>query len=153
MKKRDEFLKTQKILRLSTIDKENFPHIAPVWYRYSGKKIYIGTDTKSQKIKNIQKNNHVSFCVDVGINSPDIYGVMGQGIANIIFEMPKTKTIAKKILLKYFKTLENKSAKQLLEDTDCIIEIIPQKFSIWNYWVTNSSILFIAEFNISRLGR
>ena len=133
MNKRDEFLKTQKILRLSTIDKNNFPHITPVWYMFSGKKIYIGTDTKSQKIKNIQKNNHVSFCVDVGVNSPDIYGVMGQGIANLILEMPKTKTIAKKILLKYFKTLENKSAKQLLEDTECIIEIIPQKFSTWNY--------------------
>jgi len=127
MNKRDEFLKTQKILRLSTIGKNNFPHITPVWYMFSGKKIYIGTDTKSQKIKNIQKNNHVSFCVDVGVNSPDIYGVMGQGIANLILEMPKTKTIAKKILLKYFKTLENKSAKQLLEDTECIIEIIPQK--------------------------
>jgi nitroimidazol reductase NimA-like FMN-containing flavoprotein (pyridoxamine 5'-phosphate oxidase superfamily) len=133
MNKRDEFLKTQKILRLSTIGKNNFPHITPVWYMFSGKKIYIGTDTKSQKIKNIQKNNHVSFCVDVGVNSPKIYGVMGQGIAKLILEMPKTKTIAKKILLKYFKTLENKSAKQLLEDTDCIIEIIPQKFSIWNY--------------------
>ena len=133
MNKRDEFLKTQKILRLSTIGKNNFPHITPVWYMFSGKKIYIGTDTKSQKIKNIQKNNHVSFCVDVGVNSPDIYGVMGQGIANLILEMPKTKTIAKKILLKYFKTLENKSAKQLLEDTDCIIEIIPQKYLKWNY--------------------
>jgi nitroimidazol reductase NimA-like FMN-containing flavoprotein (pyridoxamine 5'-phosphate oxidase superfamily) len=133
MNKRDEFLKTQKILRLSTIGKNNFPHITPVWYMFSGKKIYIGTDTKSQKIKNIQKNNHVSFCVDVGVNSPDIYGVMGQGIANLILEMPKTKTIAKKILLKYFKTLENKSAKQLLEDTECIIEIIPQKISTWNY--------------------
>ena len=133
MNKRDEFLKIQKILRLSTIDKSNFPHITPVWYVYSGKKIYIGTDTKSQKIKNLEKNNHVSFCVDVGVNSPDIYGVMGQGIANIILEMPKTKIIAKKILLKYFKSLENKSAKQLLEDTDCIIEIIPQKYSTWNY--------------------
>jgi len=133
MNKRDEFLKTQKILRLSTIGKNNFPHITPVWYMFSGEKIYIGTDTKSQKIKNIQKNNHVSFCVDVGVNSPDIYGVMGQGIANLILEMPKTKTIAKKILLKYFKTLENKSAKQLLEDTECIIEIIPQKISTWNY--------------------
>ena len=133
MNKRDEFLKTQKILRLSTIGKNNFPHITPVWYMFSGKKIYIGTDTKSQKIKNIQKNNHVSFCVDVGVNSPKIYGVMGQGIANLILEIPKTKTIAKKILLKYFKTLENKSAKQLLEDTECIIEIIPQKFSTWNY--------------------
>ena len=133
MNKRDEFLKTQKILRLSTIDKNNFPHITPVWYIFSGRKIYIGTDTKSQKIKNLEKNNHVSFCVDVGVNAPDIYGIMSKGIANVIVEMPKTKTIAKKILLKYFKTLETKSAKQLLDDTDCIIEIIPEKFSIWSY--------------------
>ena len=133
MNKRDEFLKTQKILRLSTIDKNNFPHITPVWYRYSGKKIHIGTNTRNQKIKNIQKNNRVSFCVDVGVNAPDIYGVMGQGIANIILEIPKVEKIAKKILLKYFKTLENKSAKELLEDTDCIIEIIPQKYLKWNY--------------------
>ena len=133
MNKRDEFLKTQKILRLSTIDKNNFPHITPVWYRYSRKKIHIGTNTRNQKIKNIQKNNRVSFCVDVGVNAPDIYGVMGQGIANIILEIPKVRTIAEKILLKYFKTLENKSAKELLEDTNCIIEIIPQKYSKWNY--------------------
>ncbi|MDO7722304.1 MAG: pyridoxamine 5'-phosphate oxidase family protein, partial [Nitrosopumilus sp.] len=32
MNKRDEFLKTQKILRLCTIDKKKFPHITPVWY-------------------------------------------------------------------------------------------------------------------------
>ena len=133
MNKRDEFLKTQRILRLCTIDKNNFPHITPVWYTYAEKKMHIGTNTKSQKIKNLQKNNHASFCVDVGVNSPDIYGVMGQGIANIILEMPKSKTIAKKILLKYFKTLENKSAKKLLDDTDCVIEIIPQKISVWDY--------------------
>ena len=133
MNKRDEFLKIQKILRLSTIDKNNFPHITPVWYMFNDEKIYIGTNTKNQKIKNIEKNNHVSFCVDVGVNSPDIYGVMGQGIANIILEIPKVRTIAEKILLKYFKTLENKSAKELLEDTDCVIEIIPQKYSEWNY--------------------
>jgi len=133
MNKRDEFLKTQKILRLCTIDKNNFPHITPVWYRYSSGKIHIGTNTKTQKIKNIQKNNKVSFCIDEGVNAPDIYGVMSKGIASIIVEIPKTKTLAKKILLKYFKTLENKSAKQLLSDTDCIIEIVPEKFSTWNY--------------------
>ncbi len=133
MNKRDEFLKTQKILRLCTIDKNNFPHITPVWYRYSSGKIHIGTNTKTQKIKNIQKNNKVSFCIDEGVNAPDIYGVMSKGTAKIIVEMPKTKTLAKKILLKYFKTLENKSAKQLLSDTDCIIEIVPEKFSTWNY--------------------
>jgi hypothetical protein len=58
---------------------------------------------------------------------------MGQGNANLILENNKVKTIAKKILLRYFKTLENKSAKELLDDTDCIIEIIPEKFSVWNF--------------------
>jgi len=133
MNKRDEFLKSQKVLRLATIGKNKTPHIAPVWYRYVGKKFYIGTNSKTQKAKNVKKNNRVSFCVDVGINAPNIFGVMGQGKANLILDKSKVKTIAKKILLQYFKTLENKSAKELLEDTDCIIEITPEKFSIWNY--------------------
>ncbi|EIJ67019.1 hypothetical protein BD31_I1976 [Candidatus Nitrosopumilus salaria BD31] len=58
---------------------------------------------------------------------------MIQGNANLILESSKVKTIAKKILLRYFKTLDNKSAKELLDDTNCVIEIIPEKFSVWNY--------------------
>jgi len=133
MNKRDEFLKSQKVLRLATIDKNKTPHIVPVWYLYHGKKIYIGTNTKTKKAQNAKRTKRVSFCVDVGINAPNIYGVMGQGDANLILEKNKVKTIAKKILLRYFKTLENKSAKELLEDTDCIIEIIPEKFSVWSF--------------------
>ena len=133
MKKRDEFLKDQKILRLATIGKNKTPHIAPVWYRYSGKKFYIGTNSKTQKAQNVKKNQRVSCCVDVGVNAPNIYGVLVQGNANLITDNSKVKTIAKKILLRYFKTLENKSAKELLDDTDCIIEIIPEKFTVWNY--------------------
>ena len=133
MKKRDEFLKDQKILRLATIGKNKTPHIAPVWYRYSGKKFYIGTNTKTKKAQNVKKNNRVSCCVDVGVNAPNIYGVLVQGNANLITDNSKVKIIAKKILLRYFKTLENKSAKELLDDTDCIIEIVPEKFTVWNY--------------------
>lgn len=133
MSKRDEFLKSQKILRLSTIGKNKTPHIIPVWYRYSGKKFYIGTNTKTEKARNVKRNKHVAFCVDVGIRSPDIYGIMGQGEASLILEKTKVKSIAKKILLRYFDDIENKSAKELLDDTDCIIEIIPKKFSVWSY--------------------
>ena len=133
MGKGDEFLKSQKVLRLSTIDKNKTPHIVPVWYRYSEKKIYIGTNTKTEKAKNAKRNKHVAFCVDVGVKSPDIYGVMGQGEANLILDKIKVKTIAKKILLRYFDTIENKSAQELLDDTDCIIEIIPTKISVWSY--------------------
>ena len=135
MNSRDKFLKSQKVLRLATVDKKGkTPHIVPVWYLYSSKKIYVGTNTRTQKAKNVRKNASVSFCVDVGTNSPDIYGVMGQGKANLILEESKVKKTAKKILLRYFDTIRNNSsAKELLEDTDCIIEIIPEKWSTWSY--------------------
>ena len=71
--------------------------------------------------------------VDVGINAPNIFGVMGQGKANLILNKTKVKKIATKILLRYFKNMKNKSAIELLDDTDCIIEINPDKFSNWNY--------------------
>lgn len=132
MNRRDEFLKTQKVLRLTTIGSNKIPHIVPVWYMYSSKKIYIGTNTKTQKAKNVKKNNKVAFCVDKGVNSP-IYGVMGQGNANIILENIKVKQIAKKILTRYFKSMQNKSAIELLDNTDCIIEIIPEKLFTWSY--------------------
>ncbi|MCA9812118.1 MAG: pyridoxamine 5'-phosphate oxidase family protein [Nitrosarchaeum sp.] len=132
MSSQDKFLRSQKVLRLATIGKNKTPHIAPVWYLYSSKKIYIGTNTKTQKAKNIKKNSRVGFCVDVGINSPDIYGVMAQGNAKLILDQ-RVKKIAKRILLRYFDSMGNESAKELLEDTDCIIEITPEKWSQWSY--------------------
>jgi len=133
MNRRDEFLKTQKILRLATIGKNKTPHIVPVWYMYNSKKIFIGTNNRTQKAKNLKKNSRVSFCVDEGIHAPNIFGVKGEGNANLILDKTKVKKIATKILLRYFKNMKNKSAIELLDETDCIIEVIPEKFSVWSY--------------------
>ncbi len=133
MTKRDDFIKTQKVLRLATIDQKGTPHIVPVWYLYSAKKFYIGTNTRTEKAKNLKKNKHVSLCVDTGIRSPNIYGVIAKGTARLILDKNKVSKLAKRILLRYFRSLENKSAKELLDDTDCIIEITPKKFSVWSY--------------------
>jgi len=130
---RDNFLKTQKVLRLATIDQSGNPHIVPVWYLYSGKKFYVGTNTRTQKAKNVKKNRQVSFCIDVGIHSPKIYGVMGRGTAKIVLDKNSVSSLAKRILKRYYRTLENKSAKELLDETDCIIEISPKKLSVWSY--------------------
>ena len=133
MSKLIKFLKKEKILHLATIDEKNTPHIVPVWYLYNARKIYVGTNTKTQKAKNIKVHKKVSFCVDIGINAPNIFGVMGKGTAKLLKEKSVVNKISKKILLRYFKSLDNKSAEQLLEDTDCIIEIFPKEFSNWKY--------------------
>jgi len=131
--KNREFLKSQMILHLATIDPSGNPHIVPVWYMYDKDKFYVGTNTKTRKAKNIKKKSKVSFCIDVGVKSPDIVGMMGIGRARLILKKERVELLAKKILLRYFKSLKNQSAQQLLDQTDCIIEIIPKKITNWKY--------------------
>ena len=133
MTQRDEFLRSQKILRLATVGADGTPHVVPVWYRFAAKKFQIGTNTSTAKARNVGSNGRVSFCVDTGVNAPGIFGVMGRGSASLILDAAKVRRIAEKILLGYFDSLESKSARELLGDTDCIIEIVPDKLVAWRY--------------------
>jgi general stress protein 26 len=130
--KQDKFVKSQKILRLATIDKKGMPHIVPVWYLYKSGIFYVGTNTTTKKAKNVENNPKVSFCIDAGIRSP-IFGVMGRGVAKLILNKRIVLSITKKILLRYFKSLSNKAAQELLAQTDCIIMITPKKITTWKF--------------------
>lgn len=132
MYNRDEFLESQKIMRLATIQPDGVPHIVPVWYRFAAEKFYVGTNTKTRKARNLQGNPAVSFCIDAGVNSP-IFGVMCQGTARLITDQNTVRPIAEKILLRYFDSLDDMSAAELLSETDCIIEIVPDRFNVWSY--------------------
>jgi hypothetical protein len=59
--------------------------------------------------------------------------MMGIGKAKLIKKQDRVKKIAEQILLRYFKSLKEKSARQLLDQTDCVIEITPTKTATWHY--------------------
>ena len=132
---RDAFLRSEKLLRLATADGMGNIHVAPVWYRYSGGRIRIGTMSKSRKARNVAASGRAAFCVDVGVNSPDIAGVYGRGAARVVTEPGPVRRIARSILSRYFESLDDPAAVELLGETDCIIEIEPEQgaYASWTY--------------------
>ena len=128
----DKFLRDQKIMRLGTVSKDGVPHVVPVWYSYDGKKFQIGTNTRTAKIRNIRSNKRVAYCIDEGVRAPEIKACAGHGTAEIITGS-EVLEIAKSILLRYFESMESKRAQELLDDTDCIIEITPKNSCEWSY--------------------
>lgn len=132
MDEQTRFLTNQKLLHLATADKDGYPHVVPVWYQYVDRKLYIGTHTRTRKVKNIQNHPRVSFCVDAGTRAP-IYGVMGIGRAHVLLDNQRVATIAEQIILRYFRTLDQPSAQKILADTDCIIQITPRSLVSWKY--------------------
>jgi len=130
MQTQHDFLRKGLVLRLATAEDAG-PHIVPVWYMYKDGKFYIGTSASTRKVRNIRKNANVGFCVDEGVNAPGIYGVAGQGTA-LLIENSDIKAIGKQILLRYFDDMTD-AAQELLDDTDCIIEITPVRMWKWQY--------------------
>ncbi|ABK77282.1 conserved hypothetical protein [Cenarchaeum symbiosum A] len=126
---RDEFLKKQKLLRLATTCPDGTPHVVPVWYEYANGKINIGTNTGTQKARNVKSCPRAGFCVDEGVDAPGVTAVAGSGSANVILDSNVVRNIENSILSRY--PMTNTSTGEILDLTDCIIEITPDKYYSW----------------------
>lgn len=77
-----QFLSENRVMVVSTISSEGMPESAAVYYKLdpSNWSLYFMTDMSSQKFKNIQQNNLVSFVVGTG---PHIFTIQGRGRAEV----------------------------------------------------------------------
>ena len=64
MSRQSDFLRDGRVLRLAT-NEEAGPHVAPVWYLYDSGLFYIGTNSKTRKVRNIERDGRVGFSIDV----------------------------------------------------------------------------------------
>lgn len=77
----EEFIKTAKIARICSYNKDGTIHAVPVWYYYESGKIIIGTPKASRRAGNIRRNDNVTVLIDeVG---PPTRAVIIYGKANI----------------------------------------------------------------------
>jgi PPOX class probable F420-dependent enzyme len=73
--------------KLGTINKDETPHVVPIWYTVDGEdNIIFNTGDKSVKAKNIRRVNRVRLCVDD--QTPLFSFVTIDGIAEIISDEP-----------------------------------------------------------------
>jgi len=67
--------------KLSTVQKDGRPHVAPIWFVWNVGKIIFCTGDSSVKGKNMKRNPQVSICVDD--ESPPYAFVIIQGTAKL----------------------------------------------------------------------
>lgn len=124
-----------------TSDKNDQPHLTPVFFVYDGEsqKIFFITNDESKKVNNIKENPNISITVDIRdkLNPFNNEGVMAQGKATIsekgpIYFLPEeTLQLYRDIYLefksKYQAVIENKP----LGENDVIVQINIEKMVYW----------------------
>jgi len=95
-KKETEFIKSQEVGRVATVDRKGMPHNVPVCPVLDGGKMYFASEIGAKKVKNIEANPQVAIVFDVYSDSwKQLRGVMLQCNARIVDQTTFTKMRAK----------------------------------------------------------
>ncbi|MFX1577805.1 MAG: pyridoxamine 5'-phosphate oxidase family protein [Promethearchaeota archaeon] len=126
-----DFFQTAKIARLCTFNKNGTIHAVPVWFKYENNQFTIAAPEKSQKVRNILRNNNVTLLVDV--EGPPTRGVIVYGEAEVNFD--KWDEEAVDLLSRYFSREQaEKTMKGVQTLTNWIkITITPNRFASFDY--------------------
>jgi len=119
-------------MRLATASAAGEPHVVPVWYDLDGEVIRVGTHSRTVKARNVESTGRAAFCVDVGVRSPGIRAVAGSGSARLVREPARVQEAARRIIARYMDA-DSDSARELLRETDCVIEISVDRSTSWQY--------------------
>ena len=127
----EEFLNEAPIARLGTLNPDGTIHIAALWFRYKNGEIIIGTQDKTNKIRNIKQNSNVSVLID--IEGPPLKGVLIYGRAELDYE----DVLAERIAI-FEKHMSREEARELAhrlasEFAPVIIRIKPERMSSYDY--------------------
>lgn len=136
-----EPLINSKIARLATVDPDsNQPYLVPVVFVFNGTNIFIPIDNKPKtvnsnqlkRVKNIQKNPHISFLLDTYDDKDwtNLSYLMIQGKARIVTMLNDIDTIKNTHLLLSEKYIQY---KKIVGMGDSCIVIDIQKIIVWKY--------------------
>jgi nitroimidazol reductase NimA-like FMN-containing flavoprotein (pyridoxamine 5'-phosphate oxidase superfamily) len=127
---------SRSTLILGTTNADGTPIIHPVWYYFDSArtKLYIYTEPKLRKARNIRERNKVYF--DVDSDRWPYKGVKGKGLARFVTEKREARALAAKILARYVRK-GHPWIKGVLDKINTggyvVIEITPAYFTTWDY--------------------
>lgn len=122
MKIKDKRLHSDRIFWFATAKPTGQPHIVPVWFIYDNELIYVFTQCKSIKARNLRKNPAVALSLGTGNNPFVIEGTIE------FITTPYPQAIIDQFIHKYDLTNVTENGMIYREiNYNCLLEIRPNK--------------------------
>ena len=131
---RDAFLSEPHKAALATIDKDGFPHVVAMGYRYKDGIIYMTSYGKAQKVLNVRRNPKVGVMVETGSLYSEYRGVMIRGNCEVI-EDPQVvrETMGLVGRSETARTAAIPSGAASSAPKRVVLKITPEKIATWDH--------------------
>lgn len=125
------FMRKEWQASFATVGAEGRPHIIPVFFTYNEGKVYVQTDRKSVKVRNLTKNSNVAVAVYRGEEA-----VIIRGKGKVIADRNEFTKRTQQHIDKYHLQLDEHGRDSMgipLFDAKirCVIEVVPERILFW----------------------
>ncbi len=88
----DEFLATERTCRMATIGANGQPHVAPVWFVWDGRSLWLTSLVRSQRWTDVVRDARVAVVVDAGVDFTELRGAELSGVIETVGDVPRQGT-------------------------------------------------------------
>ena len=95
------FLADERVMNVATFGPDGWPHLTSLWYVMRDGDPWIWTYAKSQKVKNLERDDRATTLVESGTEYAELKGVMFKTRAHIERATDKVIDFAEELFAKY----------------------------------------------------
>src|SRR5205823_3300465 len=96
-----KFLDSQRVVVVATNGRDGWPHLMPLWYVIREGEIWSWTYAKSQKVKNLGRDDRATLQVESGEEYHELRGVMVEANAVVHRELEAVAELGAEIAGRY----------------------------------------------------
>ena len=132
----DAFIEEQKSLQVGTIEHDGSIHLSTLWFARVDRRVVFETYTKSQKIKNLQRDPRITLLWEDGDVYDQLRGVMIKGTARLVTDHSEVYPLALEVMKRNQpdipeEFLEQAATQMAAKRTAVVVE--PQKVISWDH--------------------
>ncbi len=131
-----QFIEEQKSVHVATRNRDGSTHLMPLWFAVDDRVIVLETFTKSQKIKNLERDPRITLLFEAGTEYAELRGASIPATAELVRGTERVHELHLKVLLRNTpdipaETLEKASLSMAPKKTAILIR--PEKVITWDH--------------------
>lgn len=125
----------RRSLVMATAGPRGWPHLMPMWFIARDDGVFVWTYAKSQKVRNLERDDRATLQVEAGETYDSLRGVMIEARAQIIREVAEVHAIAVEIYGRYSGGTSPEEQSALLRQAPkrVALRFIPVRTVSWDH--------------------
>lgn len=131
------FIHQRKNVQLATLGRDGWPHLTTLWFAIDDGDIVLETFTKSQKVKNLERDDRITALFESGTEYEELRAVVIYGRAELIRDAEEVHRLHMAVLLR--NNSRDYPEEMLVEATRSMvhkktaIRIKPERILSWDH--------------------